>query len=370
MTVRPARVLRMARKELRQMLRDLRMRGVIFVAPLIQLVVFGYAVSTDVREVPVWVVDLDQSAASRELVERFTASDDFTIAGRSARSADLARALERGDALVGLVVPAGFAVDLAAGRSPAVQVLVDGTDSNTGTVALGYVRGLLRGLGGDPGPDRGIRLEARAWYNPGLDSRVYNVPAVIGALLLIITMLLTALSVVREREMGTWDQLVVSPISPTELMLGKTLPVALVGVADLVLVASVAVLWFDIPFRGSALVLLGAAVPFLLAGLALGLVVSTVSSTQQEAFMSMFLVLLPTLILSGFMFPISSMPEPFQWVTLLNPLRHFLEVVRGVFLKGAGAGLLWPQVLALAAMAGLGLAVAVRRFHGMTRSAG
>jgi ABC-2 type transport system permease protein len=364
-TVSLYRVGRLARKELRQMLRDLRMRGVIFVAPLIQLVVFGYAVSTDVRNVPIFVVDRDGSAESRALVDRITASGYFRVAGRSNDGDALIDALERGRALVGIEIPPWFGADLVAGRGAAVQALIDGTDSNTGTVALGYLQGLVRGIQEDrgPRPGGGVVLAARAWYNPSLESRVYNVPAVVGALLLVITMLLTSLSVVREREVGTWEQLVVSPVSPTELMLGKTLPVALIGLVDLVVVSTVAVLWFDIPLRGSPLILLLGAVAFILAGLALGLLISTVSATQQEAFMSMFLILLPALIFSGFMFPISSMPKAFQVATLLNPLRHFLEVVRAVFLKGAGLGELWPQYLALYGMAGGGLALAVWRFR-------
>jgi len=368
--VSPSRVARMARKEWRQMLRDFRMRGVIFIAPLIQLVVFGYAVSTDVRRVPTFVVDQDRTAASRELVDRITASEYFRVVGYGTRGEDAVAALERRVALVALEIPPGFAADLRRGGGTAVQVLVDGTDSNTGSVALGYLQRILRGLQSS-GPDEGggVRLASRAWFNPALESRVYNVPAVIGALLLLITMLLTSLSVVREREIGTWDQLVVSPITPAELMLGKTLPVVAIGLIDLVLVSGVAILWFDIPLRGSPLSLAVGAVPFLIAGLALGLIISTVSTTQQEAFMSMFLVLLPSLILSGFMFPIASMPVPFQLVTLANPLRHFLEVVRGVFLKGAGFAELWAEYATLYGMAIVGLGIAVRRFNRLVGTA-
>lgn len=362
-----ARVVRMSHKELRQALRDFRMRGVIFLAPIIQLVVFGYAVSTDVRDIPTWVVDQDGSPASRRLVDRIEAGRYFTILGRSERSVEVTRALEDGTALVGVEIPRGYGADLAAGRGAAVQVLVDGTESNRGNIALSYLLRLVQREAADAAPPAGagITLVPRAWYNPELESQVYNVPAVLGLLLLLITMLLTALSVVREREIGTWDQLAVSPISPTELMLGKTLPVGLIGLVDLVLVAGVAVLWFDIPIRGMPLALLAAAVPFILSGLALGLLISTVSNTQQEAFMSMFLILLPALIFSGFMFPISSMPEAFQWVTLLNPARHFLVVIRGVFLKGTSFADHLVEYTALYTMALVGLAFAVRRFRAM-----
>jgi ABC-2 type transport system permease protein len=247
-----------------------------------------------------------------------------------------------------------------------VQVLVDGTDSNTGNIALSYVIRIVQRAAADmAGAPAGITLAARAWYNPSLESRVYNVPAVMGVLLMLITMLLTALSVVREREMGTWDQLLVSPVSAMELMLGKTIPVAMVGLVDLVLVSTAAILWFGIPFRGSVLVVVLAAIPYLLAGLSIGLIISTISKTQQEAFMSTFLVLMPALIFSGFMFPISSMPDGFRELTLINPLRHFLVVIRSSFLKGTSIADHIPQFIALYLMAAIGLTVAVGRFRRM-----
>lgn len=361
----PARVGRMVRKELRQMLRDVRMRGVIFLSPLIQLVVFGYAVSTDVRHVPTWVVDQDRSVASRELVDRLTASGYFTLVGRSDRPADLARALARGEARIGLEIPPGYQRDLAAGRAT-VQALVDGTDSNTGSIALGYLQRIVQRVALDAaGATTAVTLAARAWYNPSLESRVYNVPAVIGVLLLLVPMLLTSLNVVREREIGTWDQLVVSPISPVELMLGKTLPVVLISLVSLTLVSVVAVFWFEIPLRGNPAALLVAAGLFILAALSVGLVISTVSATQQEAFMSMFLVLMPALIFSGFMFPVESMPGGFRVVAELNPVRHFLLVVRGVFLRGTSWADHLPQYGVLLGFAVLGLGVGVRRFRAM-----
>lgn len=366
MSVSRARVGRMVRKELRQMLRDVRMRGVIFVAPLIQLVIFGYAVSTDVRHVPTMILDHDRTPASRSLSDRITASGYFSIVGTSDRSADLDRALDERDATVTIEVPPGFADDLASGRGAAVQVLVDGTDSNTGNIALSYVVRIVQRAAADmAGAPAGITLAARAWYNPSLESRVYNVPAVMGVLLMLITMLLTALSVVREREMGTWDQLLVSPVNAMELMLGKTIPVALVGLVDLVLVSAAAILWFGIPFRGSPFVVIAAAVPYLLSGLSIGLIISTISRTQQEAFMSTFLVLMPALIFSGFMFPVSSMPDGFRELTLFNPLRHFLIVIRSSFLKGTGYADHALEYAALFAMAGVGLSVAVSRFRKM-----
>lgn len=365
------RIRRMVVKELRQTFRDERTKRVIFVSPIIQLILFGYAVNTDVHNVATALVDHDQSAESRELVSALTASGYFRIVSTSDRPADLGWALDHGDAVVGLEIPEGYGVDLLRGRSPAVQLLVDGTNSNTATVAQGYATRIVQQLGsrvaqasgGPAAVPTGIDLRARAWFNPSLESRVYNVPAVIGVIVLLMCLLLTALGVVREREVGTLEQLLVSPLSAGELMLGKTIPVAGIALVQLTLVTTVALLWFHVPLRGSVPVLLLAAALFILAGLSFGLLISTVSTTQQEAFLAMFLFLLPAIILSGFLYPISTMPEFFQRLTLVNPLRHFLEIVRGVFLKGAGLRELWVQFTVLTGMAVTGLFVATRRFR-------
>ena len=362
------RIRRMVVKELRQIFRDPMSIRMIFGAPIIQLMLFGYAVNTDVRHVSTFVVDHDRTAASRQLVDAFTASGYFDLVGSSDSPAALGRALDLGDAVIGLEIPVGFGADTKAGRSPAVQLVVDGTNSNTGTVASGYAAKIaqeqsvrLMTAAGHPLPPS-VELRARAWYNPSLESRVYNVPAVIGVIVLLMSLLLTALAVVREREVGTLEQLLVSPLTATELMLGKTLPVAGIALMQLMLVTTVALLWFDIPLRGSPPVLLLAAICFIVTGLAFGLFISTLADTQQEAFLSMFLFLLPAIILSGFMYPVDTMPWVFQQLTLLNPLRHFLEVIRAVFLKGAGIRELWPQVGLLAVMATGAVLGAVRRF--------
>ena len=365
---RAARVRSLVHKELRQIFRDPKTKRVIFVSPVLQLVLFGYAVNTDVRRVATWVVDHDRTAESRQLVEAFTASDYFRVVGRSDDPGSLGQALDRGTAVVGLWIPAGWTADLSAGRGPAVQILVDGTNSNTATVAQGYAQRIVAAFGFRVArragvlPAGGIDLRARAWFNPSLASRVYNVPAVIGVIVLLMCLLLTAMGVVREREMGTLDQLLVSPPSPGELMLGKTVPVAGIALVQLALVTAVALLWFGIPLRGSVLALLVAAFLFILAGLAVGLFISTVSATQQEAFLSMFLFILPSIILSGFLYPVETMPEFFQRLTLANPLRHFLEIVRAIFLKGSGIAELWTQFAVLAGMAATGLGLSIRRF--------
>lgn len=363
------RIRQMMLKEIRQLLRDPKSKRLIFGAPIIQLLAFGYAVNTDVRNVATVLVDHDRTVESRKLVDAFTASGYFRIVARSERPREMGRALDRGDAVVGLQIPPGFAADVKAGRSPAVQLLVDGTNSNTATVAMGYAVKIAQDAGVRLATEQGVtlrptvELRSRAWFNPSLESKVYNVPAVIGLIVLLMTLLLTALAVVREREVGTLEQLLVSPLSATELMLGKTLPVAGIAMVQVTLVTVVALLWFQIPLRGSVVALLVAAVLFILAGLSFGLFISTISATQQEAFLAMFLFILPAIILSGFLYPIDTMPEFFQDLTLLNPLRHFLEVVRGIFLKGATVGDLWVQFVALFVMAVGAVVMAQRRFR-------
>jgi ABC-2 type transport system permease protein len=363
------RVREMVRKELRQLFRDPRTKRVIFIAPIIQLILFGYAVNTDVRHVATFVVDHDRTPESRQLLDAFTSSEYFRVAASGMDPDEMRRALDAGTAVVGLWIPVGFARDLKAGRSPAVQVVIDGSSSNTATVAQGYATRIVREFGRRIPPPTGagsadaLEFEPRAWFNASLESRAYNVPAVIGVIVLLMCLLLTAMGVVREREVGTLDQLLVSPLRPSELILGKTLPVAGIAMVQIFLVTSVALLWFGIPLRGSVLALALAAALFILAGLSAGLLISTLAATQQEAFLVMFLFLLPAIILSGFLYPIDTMPEIFQVLTLANPLRHFLEVVRAIFLKGAGARDIVPQLVFLASMAAAGIAFAVRRFR-------
>ena len=353
------RVRQLLRKELRQIFRDPRTRRIVFASPILQLVLFGYAVNTDVHDTRLFVVDLDGSAESRALVDAFTAGGYFRVAGTSERPADMLRALDRGAAVVALEIPQGFAADLHAPRGARVQVLVDGTSSNTATVAQGYATRIVRsfGLRHAPGYEDargGVDLRTRAWYNPDLQSRVYNIPAVIGTILLIMSLLLSALAVVRERELGTLEQLMVSPLTPVELMLGKTLPVALIALVDLALIGAVALLWFDIPLEGSVPALLLASVVYIIAALGAGLLISASARTQQEAFMLLFLFMLPALVLSGFLYPVDTMPAIFQYLTLLNPVRHFLEIVRGIFLKGSGLtdlGVQFAFLLATAVLA-------------------
>lgn len=367
------RIRALLRKEFHQLFRDPRSKRIVFGAPVIQLLLFGYAVNTDVHRVATVVVDHDRTAESRALVDALTAGGYFRVVGRSDRPGDLTAALDAGRATIGIEIPAGFARDLGAARGARVQVLVDGTNSNTGTVAQGYIASIVQQFGAERAasagalPAGGVDLRARAWYNPDLASRVYNIPAVVGAILMLMSLLLTALAVVRERELGTLDQLVVSPTTAGELMLGKTIPVALIALVDLALIAGVGILWFDVPFRGSVLTLVLGSALFILASLGFGLLISTVSRTQQEAFMGMFLFFLPATILSGFLYPVDTMPAFFRALTLLNPLRHFLEFVRAVFLKGAGVAELWPQLAIITVMAAAVLWLATWRFRQTVR---
>jgi drug efflux transport system permease protein len=361
--VSPGRLRELVRKETRQMLRDPRMTRIIFIAPVVQLMVFGYAVNTDVRNAPTIVVDQDATQTSRALADALASSGNFRIVARSNVTADAERALDRGTVLAAVVIPPQFEREVGAGKPTAVQVLVDGTRSNSANLVRGYAARSIQHFALPQSPPSAVDFRPEVWYNPDLESRVYNVPAVAGVIVQVMCLLLTALSVVRERELGTLEQLMVSPIEPSELILGKTVPVAVVGLIDLIIVTVVALVWFKIPFRGSFTLLIGASVLYILAGLGAGLLISAVSRTQQEAFMTMFLFFLPAMLLSGFMFPLTSMPRPIQWLTLANPIRHYLEIVRGIFLKGAGVRELWTGLSALAVMAAGLLLLATRSFR-------
>lgn len=366
----PTRVREMVRKELRQLFRDPRMKRMMLGPPLIQLLVFGYAVNTDIRDTRTAVLDRDRTAASRQLVDALTSSGYFKVVRYVERPEEIVNALDHGTASLSIEIPRGFAAGLPTARGTTIQVLVDGTSANSANIAQGYAALIVQGLGLDlarragaaVGP-AGVDLRARAWFNPDLKSRAYNVPAVAGMIILMMGLSLTSMSVVREREIGTLEQLMVSPLRPAELILGKTVPVVLITMADLALISVVAVLWFDVPMRGSVVLLFTGSLCFVFAALGLGLIISTVSNTQQEAFMSMFFFFFPIIILGGFMFPVANMPEFFQWLSLLNPLRYYLEFVRGIFLKGAGLAALWPQLLALTVLGPGLLAFAVTRFH-------
>lgn len=369
------RIRQMLVKEFLQIFRDPRMRAVIFVIPVVQTLVFGYAVTTDVTDVRTAVLDGDNSVASRELVSRFAASGYFEVREYAATAERARELLDRGEVQAVLQVDPGFADDLRLGRVAPVQLLLDGTDSNTAGIAADYASKIvgqlsqevlvyrftrLRGAGLEPGR---VLLETRAWFNENLESRNFYVPGVIAIVVMLVTLMLTSMAVVREKEIGTIEQIMVTPIRPLEFILGKTVPFALIGFADVALVSLVAVGWFEVPIRGSLALLFLATALYIMTTLGVGLFISTVSSTQQQAMMSTFFFYFPAVLLSGFMFPIANMPVVVQWLTYLNPLRYFLVILRGIFLKGIGTEILWPQMLALAVMGVATLGLASSRFR-------
>ena len=359
------RVLHLMRKELLELRQDPRLFGIVIMAPLIQLGVLGYAATTDVRDIPLVVVDADRSVQSRTLISRFDASANFVVAGVLGSTADVGPWLERDDAWMALAIPPGFADTVRRGETSTLQVVADGTDANSTGVALAYARALVGGYSRElaaerlPGvrPAPAVRADITVWFNPGLESRAFIIPGIVALLLLVVTTNLSAMAIVREKELGTLEQLNVTPLARWELIAGKLLPYALIGMVDVVLVLVVAIYWFEVPMRGSIPLLFGMSLIYLMSTLGLGLFVSTISHTQQQAMMtSTFFLLMPMVYLSGFIFPIENMPGWIQPLTYLLPLRYFLVVLRGLFLKGVGLETFWPDALALFAW-GLGILV-------------
>jgi ABC-2 type transport system permease protein len=329
----------------------------------VQFALLAYASTTDVERIRTVVVDHDRSADSRALVHAHTSTGYFEIAKEGERPELIAQALDKGVAMVGIMIPPGFSRDYRSGKGAKIQALVDGSDASVATVAESYVRQISGRFGKAGTSPTGVELRPRAWFNPSLKSRYFNVPAILGTLMLTTSLMLTTMCVVREREIWTLDQLQVSPITATEIMLGKIAPVLAVGVFHLLIFTSITLFHFGVPFRGTVGAFAIAAFLFILSALAIGLLISTVSRTQQEAFMLMILVMLPTVVLSGFLSPIEGMPGYLQGLTVINPVRHFLDIMRGVFLKGTGLVELWPQYIALALFATATLGLAANRFR-------
>ena len=336
-------------------------------APLLQLFIFGYAVTLDIKHIPLVVCDRDRQADSRELVASFERSGYFDLLAGVDSPSEVRGPIESGRALMGLYIPDDFSKRLARGETASLQVIVDGSDMNSAGVAAGYTARLLAHYARAREPGLAMRplieQQPRVWYNPDLRSVNYMVPGVICMILATVMIAMTAMAIVRERETGTLEQLVVTPIRPWELMLGKTAPFAVIGMFDVCLIIVVARYWFGVSVAGSVALLLALAMLFLLTTLGLGLFISTVSRSQQQAMLTAFFVIMPSVILSGFMFPIENMPRVIQWVTYLIPLRYFVEIVRGVFLRGVGMGVLGPQVAALAALGGAIFGLSAARFQ-------
>lgn len=363
-------------KELIELRQDPRLFSIVIMAPIIQLFLLAYAATTDVRDVPVVFADADRSAISRDLIARFDASPSFTVAGVVTGPNEVDRFVEHGDAWIAIEIPVGYGAAIAAQRPATLQIIADGSDANSAGVSLSYASNLIASYGQEiaaqraaenRGPARSVpagSLEprVRVWFNPRLQSRDFMIPGIVALLLLLVTTNLSAMGVVREREIGTLEQLNVTPLRRTELIIGKLLPYGLVGLVDVVLVLSVAIFWFDVPLRGSPLLLFAMTLLYLLTTLGLGLFVSTISSTQQQAMMtSVFFFLMPMVLLSGFVFPIENMPAVIQPFTYLIPLRYFLVILRAIFLKGVGLETLWPQALALGAWGVAVLTLAIAR---------
>lgn len=376
------RILQILRKEFRQALREPRMRALLIGPPLIQTIIFGFAVNLDIERVRLGWMDLDRTAESRELRHRFEGSPVFTIGREAASEAGAQALLDRNETQAVVRIAPGFGADIRSGKQTEVQILLDGSNSNTAAIIGNYATSVVARRNQELLAQRqkqklvdrtaagpvllripGVQPVRRVWFNPELKSRNYFVPGIIVNIITIVTLMLTALSIVREKEIGTMEQIMVTPIRPIELMLGKTIPFAIIGMLDMLLVTAIALVIFHVPLRGSFLLLGFSGALFILSTLGIGLFLSTISETQQQAMMSAFFFFMPAFMLSGFNFPIANMPLPVQWITYANPLRYFMDIVRGVFLKGSGIDVLWPQMAMLAVIGAAILTFSALRFH-------
>ncbi|MBW2038300.1 MAG: ABC transporter permease [Deltaproteobacteria bacterium] len=371
------RIKALFQKEIRQALRDKRMRMLIFGAPLIQLILFGYAVNTDVHDIRTVVCDRCDTSISRGLVDAFQATGYFQIVKRVREPRTAEPLLDKGEVQVILVIPEDFSRALQRGRPADLQMIVEGTDSIVASTAVSYgnriIAAYLQKLKERHPPlnkkittgrrSPRIRPEIRIWFNPDLKSRNFFVPGVIALLLTLISLILTSFSIVREWEVGTMEQLIVTPLRPAELIAGKTLPFFLLGLINLALIFVVGTLWFRIPFQGDVLLLAISAVLYLITALGIGILISTISRTQQQALMGVFFYFMPSVLLTGFVFPVYNIPAIVRWLAYINPMTYFLVIVRGVFLKGVGIAVLWPQLLFLTIAGPIFLGISIKRFH-------
>jgi ABC-2 type transport system permease protein len=370
------RIGHMLRKEFIQTLRDPRSRLLLIVPPIVQMLVFGYAATLDVKHVDLAILDMDNTQESRQLISDFSASRYFNLNKYAARREELRDGIDRGDFVAAIEIDSGFAQRLRNGQGASVQVLVDSSNSNTALVAVGYLNQISAAFSREYQLDRvgrvapqlvsalpQVDVQPRPWFNEGLESQWYFVPGVIGNVMLIMVVILTAFAVVREREIGTLEQIMVTPIRRWEFILGKTVPFFLFGCFDAAILALLGAWWFRVPFRGSVGVLALGLTSFILASLGVGLLISTLSANQQQAMITAFFFIIPMITLSGFGTPIASMPPFFQELTYLNPVRYIMVVLRSVYLKGVGLDVLWPDIAAMAGFAVLLLTVSVLRLH-------
>ena len=368
------RLTAVARKEFIHVLRDRRALAIAILLPMIMLMIFGYALTLDLDRVPLAVLDQSRTPQSRELVARFEGSRYFSVVQRAASEREVEAAISRGEAMLGLVVPLDFGRRVASERKTQVQVLADGSDANTTTLALAYAETIVRGYSQEvlvtkvrrltgKAPALPMELRPRVWFNTDMESKIFIVPGLIAVIMMLITALLTSLTVAREWETGTMEQLISTPVRPPELILGKLAPYFVIGMVDMLLSVLAGRFLFEVPIRGSLVLLFGVSAVFLVGALALGIFISTLAKSQllasQAAFVATFL---PAFLLSGFMFDIGNMPRPLQVMTNLIPARHFVTILRGLYLKGTGLAELWPQCLLLVAFAALMLLLAIRTF--------
>lgn len=369
------RILAIAKKEFLQIIRDRKTLPLVLIMPVLQVILFGYVAATDVKNIKFTVADQDRSAISRQIIAKIENSGFFINQGIITDDRQLEKMMNFGKIKIGLVIPPGFNRAVLAGEQPVIEVLIDGTDSNTASIARSYFLNILNSfmqqkvnlrlkkMGINAELQQPIEFKMRVYYNPELKSIYYMVPAVTVLVLLIITTMLTALSIVKEKELGTIEQIMVTPVKPWEFIVGKLLPFPVIGMLDALLVVAVGSIWFSVPIKGSLLLLFGSTLLFLMTTLGMGLLISSVSSTQQQAMLTTIFFLLPNILLSGFIFPIANMPKVFQWITVIVPGRYFIEIIRGIYLKGIGITYLYPQMVILLAIGALILTYSIKGFR-------
>ncbi len=356
------RILSVVIKEFLQVLRDPKMRVTIILSPLIQIIIFGYAANTDIQNIPTAIYDLDNTKESRAFVREFEYSKYFNIKYHINSDEKTKWLINRSKVNTVIRLNRGFGRDLQGNKSAQAQIILDGTDSNTSGIVLGYAKEIAARYASRVFKARKnifldkkieyaeVDLRDRPWFNDNLESKNYYIPGTMASIVTVVALLLTSMAIVREKEIGTMDQLVVSPIRPFELIVGKIFPFAVIAFADILLIIALGVLWFRVPLRGSVMLLFIGTIIYLLTSLGIGLFISTMSATQQEAVMSTFLIFFPMSLLSGFMFPVINMPRVIQYITVFNPLRYYIVLIRGIFLKGVGVRVLWQELLILLVM--------------------
>lgn len=367
------RLLCMLIKEFLQMLRDPRMRVVIFGVPVIQMTIMAFALTTDVTDIKMAILDMDKTPASRELISAFTSSNYFQISAWLTTHDEIDTLLDRARARAVLQIPAGFSKDLLKEETAQIQLITDGTDSNSTAIVQGYAGYIINEFNDRKLQERlhrkgittapiQITTENRAWYNANQESHFYYVPSLIATMLYIFSLLLTSIGIVREKEIGTIEQVMVTPIRGLEFILGKTIPYMMTGYITMSFMLCVAFLIFDVHVRGSLLLLYGLTGIYLAGNMGIALIISGSAATQQQALLTSFLVLMPSVMLSGFMFPITNMPDPVRYATIFNPMRWYLEILRGIVMKDVGFTALWPAITAQTALTLTFLSIAVGSF--------